>query len=138
MIAVFADTHYWIAVTPPRDPWRAAAQQARAALGPVRLITTEDVLTEFLNALASHGEPLRRAAIAGLEAILANPDVRVLAQTSDSFASGVGLYAQRPDKNYSLTDCISMNVMRAEDITAVLTNDHGFEQEGFTVLIGKP
>jgi uncharacterized protein len=62
----------------------------------------------------------------------------LLAQNSESFARGVGLYAQRPDKNSSLTDCISMNVMRAEDITAVLANDYGFEQEGFTVLIGKP
>jgi predicted nucleic acid-binding protein len=38
---------------------------------------------------------------------------------------------------YSLTDCISMNAMRAEALTEVLTNDHHFEQEGFTVLMRK-
>ena len=28
-----------------------------------------------------------------------------------------------------------MNVMEAESVTQVLTNDHHFEQEGFTVLM---
>jgi len=45
------------------------------------------------------------------------------------------LYARRLDKEYSLTDCISMNVMRDEGITDILTNDHHFTQEGFTILI---
>lgn len=31
-----------------------------------------------------------------------------------------------------------MNVMRDQGLTAILTNDHGFAQEGFTVLIEKP
>jgi predicted nucleic acid-binding protein len=44
------------------------------------------------------------------------------------------LYEQRPDKAYSLTDCISMQVMRREGLTEVLTNDHHFIQEGFRVL----
>jgi predicted nucleic acid-binding protein len=40
----------------------------------------------------------------------------------------------RPDKGYSLTDCISMGTMRREAITEVLTNDRHFEQEGFRAL----
>jgi predicted nucleic acid-binding protein len=135
MRPVFADTHYWVAVTHPRDPWRAAAQQARAALDAPLLVTTEEVLTEFLNTFARHGEALRRAAIASLAAIRTSPHVRVLAQTPGSFARAVDLYTQRPDKSYSLTDCVSMNAMREDGITEVLTNDHGFEQEGFVVLI---
>ena len=42
---------------------------------------------------------------------------------------------RRTDKDYSLIDCISMNACRQEGITEVLTNDHHFSQEGFTVLI---
>ena len=30
-----------------------------------------------------------------------------------------------------------MNVMEAESITEILTNDHHFEQEGFVVLMRK-
>jgi predicted nucleic acid-binding protein len=137
MSAVFADTHYWLAVTHPRDPWKEAARRARAALGDVQLVTTEEILTEFLNALSKHGESLRRAAVASLDAILANPGVEVLAQSTDSFARAVALYRQRPDKNYSLTDCASINAMRDKGLTDVLTNDHGFQQEGLNVLIEK-
>ena len=44
------------------------------------------------------------------------------------------LYSQRPDKEYSLVDCMSMVLMRERGITHVLTNDHHFRQEGFTVV----
>ena len=48
--------------------------------------------------------------------------------------AGLDLYRARPDKRYSLTDCISMQTMRKEGITEVLTNDRHFEQEGFRAL----
>jgi predicted nucleic acid-binding protein len=51
-----------------------------------------------------------------------------------SFQAGFDLYAARPDKGYSLTDCVSMNTMRREGLTEVLTNDRHFEQEGFKAL----
>jgi predicted nucleic acid-binding protein len=44
------------------------------------------------------------------------------------------LYKDRPDKAYSLTDCLSMQVMRQEGLTESLTNDHHFTQEGFHIL----
>jgi predicted nucleic acid-binding protein len=46
------------------------------------------------------------------------------------------LYEERNDKGYSLVDCISMSTMRRVGISAVLTNDHHFTQEGFQVLLG--
>lgn len=48
---------------------------------------------------------------------------------------GLPLYERRPDKGYSLVDCISMNVMRRLRLRQVLTNDRHFAQEGFTVLL---
>lgn len=47
---------------------------------------------------------------------------------------GNPLYESRPDKGYSLTDCLSMHVMRREGLTHILTNDHHFTQEGFHIL----
>jgi predicted nucleic acid-binding protein len=47
---------------------------------------------------------------------------------------GLALYRARPDKGYSLTDCISMQTMRREGLMDVLTNDRHFEQEGFRAL----
>ena len=45
------------------------------------------------------------------------------------------LYENRTDKEYSPTDCSSMEAMRQQGLHEVLTNDHHFEQEGFTILI---
>ena len=60
--------------------------------------------------------------------------VRIVPQTTASFLAGLTLYHGRLDKGYSLTDCISMQTMRIEGITDVLTNDAHFEQEGFRAL----
>ena len=137
MMTVFADTQYWIAIVRPNDQWKEAAERARSSLGTVRLLTTDEVLTEFLTALSHGGKQLRRQAVKIVRAILDNPNVKVLPQTRDSFLNGVAFYERRPDKNYSLTDCISMNAMRAESVTKILTNDRHFEQEQFEVLMSK-
>jgi hypothetical protein len=50
--AVFADTFYWLALARPRDSWHAAASGWAAANPLTPLVTTDEVLTEFLNALA--------------------------------------------------------------------------------------
>lgn len=135
MRTVFADTLYWIAIVKPSDPWKEAAKSARAALGERHIITTDEVLSEFLNALAGRGRSLRRQAARMVWAIRRNANVRVVPQSRDSFLRGLEFYEQRPDKEYSLTDCVSMNAMKAEGITEVLTNDHHFEQEGSRVLM---
>ncbi|MGO9258364.1 MAG: hypothetical protein ACLQU1_18915 [Bryobacteraceae bacterium] len=44
------------------------------------------------------------------------------------------MYRSRPDKGYSLVDCISMQTMRNEGLIEVPTNDRHFEQEGFRAL----
>src|SRR5438094_962135 len=44
MKQVFADTLYWVASITPGDPWHAPTLRAVAALGPVHLVTTEEVM----------------------------------------------------------------------------------------------
>jgi predicted nucleic acid-binding protein len=70
-----------------------------------------------------------------VEAILDDPTVRVIPQSHDSFQAGFELYRSRPDKGYSLTDCISMQTMRQEGLTEILTGDRHFGQEGFQALL---
>lgn len=134
MKTVFADSLFWIALVKPEDQWAKAAKTAKSNLGNVLIVTTDEVLTEFLTAL-SKGERMRKQAGKMVRTIMANPNVRVVPQTRDSFLKGLTLYENRGDKEYSLTDCISMNVMKAESLVEALTNDSHFEQEGFTVLI---
>ena len=129
MKAVFADTFYWIALTLPGDSAHARAQQVADDI-----VTTEEVLTEYLTFFCTAPEYMRREVTANVEAILIDSGVRIIPQSHDSFVAGFELYRARPDKGYSLTDCISMQAMRNEGLTEVLTNDRHFGQEGFRAL----
>jgi predicted nucleic acid-binding protein len=62
------------------------------------------------------------------------PTVTVHPHSRGSFLTGLALYEARPDKGYSLSDCISMETMRQEGITEILTHDAHFTQEGFIIL----
>ncbi len=138
MKAVFVDTAYWIAVFSKRDPWRESAKQARQRIGEARLITTDDVLVEFLTTFAAAGPQIRTEAAGFVRDVLSHPQIEVLPQSRESFLKALRLYETRRDKSYSLTDCISMNAMRAGSITHALTTDDHFAQEGFTVLMARP
>jgi predicted nucleic acid-binding protein len=103
-----------------------------ATLGDSLLYTTDEVLTEFL-AFYSATDLRTRAAAFG-QRILSAVGTTVIPQTRAGFLDALALYQARPDKYYSLTDCVSMQAMRREGLTDVLTNDHHFTQEGFRIL----
>ena len=125
MRAVFADTFYWAALTSPEDSAHRRAMDLSRSLAPDRIVTTDEVLSEYL-ARAEAGKNVAE--------LTKSFTVLVFPQSRDSFLAGLGLYRARPDKGYSLVDCISMQTMRREGLTEVLTNDRHFEQEGFRAL----
>jgi uncharacterized protein len=131
---LFADAFYWVALIFPRDTFHARVQAFSATLGPARLVTTDEVLTEVLSHF-SHLGPIWRAKTAALvHDVRTNPNVDVLPQSRADFDAALALYEARLDKGYSLTDCRSMTALRALGLSEVLTNDHHFTQEGFTIL----
>jgi uncharacterized protein len=132
---VFADTLYWGAVLHPLDQYRAQAIRSREALGEMRSVTTDEVLTELLDGLAQRGTHLREVAAQAVRTILKDRRATVHPQSRESFLAGLSLYEQRSDKGYSLVDCISMTTMRRQRISEVLTNDHHFIQEGFEIVL---
>lgn len=134
MNGVFADTFYWIALINPADRYSQEVLRFDDLLSGGAVYTTEEVLAEVLTFFASDSW-LRSRAVETVREIVSDPIVRIIPQSHDSFVSGFDLYAARPDKGYSLTDCISMQTMRGEGLTEVLTNDHHFEQEGFRPLL---
>src|SRR5229473_5311796 len=135
---VFADAFYWLALARPRDAWHAAARHWSAANASTGLVTTDEVLTEVLNALAGTGPVGRAYAAATVHDIRNDARVLVVPQTRADFDAALTLYEARPDKGYSLTDCRSMVALRALGVPEVLTNDHHFTQEGFTILFPTP
>ena len=133
--ATFADTFYWIAIFNERDSRHKDAIAFSQANTDKIIITTDEVLTEFL-AYFSGDLEARIGAAEVVRDILEDATVRVVEQSRESFLKGLELYKARPDKGYSLTDCISMNTMRAEGVADILTNDVHFTQEGFRALFG--
>jgi predicted nucleic acid-binding protein len=134
MNAIFADTFYWIALADFKDRAHARAVTLRSERADALIVTTDEVLAEYLTFFAAAPEQMRRKAFTNAELILKNPGVRVVPQSRQSFLSGMAFYGSRPDKGYSLTDCISMQTMWQEGLTEALTNDRHFEQEGFRAL----
>lgn len=135
---VFADTSFFIARVWPRDPHRAQAEawERRIADQAARIVTTEAVLWEFLNAFA--GRPTRRLAIEAYDAIHSDGSIRVVGFESSQVSAALRLYGSRQDKDWSVVDCLSFVVMAAELLTGALTADHHFEQAGYTSLLLHP
>src|SRR5438477_9508703 len=107
MKAVFADTLYWVARINPRDQWHQQVIQVRRQLGQVYLVTTESVLIELLNLLASYKPEIRLASVTLVRDIFDDPETEVILHSHEAFLAGLALYEDRLDKGYSLTDCIS-------------------------------
>lgn len=134
MKVLFADSFYWIALLDPSDQWHQRVKNFNRNLKSVQFVTTDEVLTEFLNFFSGYNSTMRLGAIRRVRDMLQGHNVQVVPQNRERFIAALDLYEQRPDKEYSLTDCISMQVMKAMGITEVLTHDRHFVQEGFIIL----
>ncbi len=129
---VFGDTSFFLAMINTFDVHHGAAMKWSENRD-LKVVTTEFVLLELGNSLvASKGRPrftalatqVRRSALFDLV-----PLSSVLMQKGES------LFASRGDKEWSLTDCISFEVMRERRMQDALTADHHFKQAGFRVLL---
>jgi predicted nucleic acid-binding protein len=135
---VFADTEYFVALLSKQDPHHEDAITFAALVDDdktITLVTTDAVLTETLNFVARYGTEVRTAAIELVRVVLSSPASRVEPQTRDLFNDAMALYADRPDKDWSLTDCMSLVVMDRLDITDALAYDHAFVQAGRRALL---
>lgn len=96
-------------------------------------MTTEAVLWEWLNALAS--STTRATAAEGYRRAHADRRVEVVPFDLELNGVAVDLYRSRGDKDWSLTDCLSVVVMERRGLTEALTTDNHFEQAGMTALM---
>jgi uncharacterized protein len=98
-----------------------------------KIVTTEAVLWEWLNALAD--TTTRALAAEGYRRVHADRQVEVIPFESDLSGAAVELYRSRADKGWSLTDCLSFVVMERRRLDEALTTDHHFEQAGWKALL---
>ena len=103
MTAVFADTFYWIALADAADRSHQRALALTNERAASQIVTTDEVLTEYLTFFAGAPEQSRRRAADGVEGLLTSSVVRVIPQSRESSRAGLQLYRARPDRGYSLT-----------------------------------
>jgi uncharacterized protein len=96
MRVVFADTGYWEALLNPRDNLHQRAVNTSKALGKIRMVTTEMMLSELLAALSKRS--VRPFAVQSVDSIRQNPNVEVVPQTSLQFDSAYARYRGHADK----------------------------------------
>ena len=131
MKTLFADSFYWFALANPLDASHARAMAYANASA--SLLTTAWVITELADGFC---RTTSRAAFLRLHQLILNDPFHAVVSADQAFMDrGLALYAARPDKEWSLTDCISFVVMQERGITEALTGDHHFEQAGFTALL---
>jgi predicted nucleic acid-binding protein len=135
MRTLFVDASYFIALLNPKDDLHHRAIIITDSIDDCVLVTTEMVLTEVLNFFAERGATPRRLAANLVRRLRRNPNTDIVAQTTALFEDGFELYRGRPDKEWSLTDCVSFRVMEKDGIGEALTFDHNFEQAGFVALM---
>ena len=132
MKAVFADTSYYLALVNPKDRWHArAVELAESILG--RIFVTEHVLLELGCALTRATD--RGVFLRTLELIETEGNSIIIPASAQLFRQGLALFADRPDKDWSLVDCISFVVMKQRRLTDALTADRHFSQAGFKALL---
>ncbi len=127
MPTYFADT--WL---DRRDSHSSRARRVAAAIRGANVVTHEHIFAETLAYFADAGANLREHAVAMVRDALRTS--QVITPNRALFDSALDRYAARPDKGYSLVDCMSMVIMEGRGIHHVLTNDHHFTQAGFTIV----
>jgi predicted nucleic acid-binding protein len=132
----FVDTWFIIAMLDRFDSGHARAVRLNEQLAAAQLVTHDAIFVEALTYFSASGARVRQAAARAVRSSSAN--LTVVPADRGLFLSGLALYEARPDKEYSLVDCMSMQLMRDHGIVHVLTNDHHFRQEGFQVVNDAP
>src|SRR5438552_3981461 len=103
MKPLFADTSYFVALCGPSDAYheRAVALSGNLSAG---IITTEYVVVETGGLLLRpEDRPTYVNLVRDLES---DPAVQIVPASQTFFRAGFDLFARRPDKNWSLVDCL--------------------------------
>ena len=124
---VYLDTGYLIALEDADDDNHPAATEHQEGLREMPPLTTTsyvvDEVVTFFNVRGQHAKAVEIG-----EALLFSPSVRMIHVEEDLLARGLDLLRERPDKRYSLTDCVSFVVMRERQISTTFAFDRHFEQ----------
>lgn len=127
---VFLDTGYLVALEDADDENHSTAREHLNGLASMPTLTTTsyvlDEVVTFFNVRGQHAKAVELG-----EILLGGQSVEMVHVGEALLRRGFGLLRDRPDKGYSLTDCVSFVAMRELGISVAFAFDRQFEQEGF-------
>ncbi len=134
---IFVDTAAFVGILVSRDENHQSAIKVMSDLRArkARLFTTEAVLFELANALSA--VEFRARVVSFIDTLRRLSSFEIIPTNAELFENALRLYRERPDKEWSLTDCTSFVVMRERGINLAFTSDKHFEQAGFVRLLEK-
>ena len=132
---IFADTSAWIALNSKRDQFHDIAVKINKELlqEGYHYLTTNFVLDETYTGLCIKIGHF--AAVDFGEKIRCSKLVNIIHVDENLEEQSWQLFKKFSDKQFSFTDCTSFVVMQQMNLTEAFTNDHHFEQMGFTILL---
>lgn len=135
MSGVFLDTSGLVAVVNVDDHWHSVASVVWEQLmrDGRQMVTTSLVLIELGDGLSRVQQ--RQLAVRVREGLIQADCVEVVQVGAQEEQRAWDLYARRSDKQWGMTDCVSMVVMEDRGIRTVITADRHFEQAGYEKLL---
>ncbi|MCI0495535.1 PIN domain-containing protein [candidate division KSB1 bacterium] len=131
----FVDSVGWIALLNAADELHQKTDSIykEMLLGGIFFLTSTAVINEVANSIS---RPKHRDAVVKFYKRLQNSlRIKTIFVDESLWSQGWKLFEDRPDKSWSLTDCISMEIMKQYKLRDVLTNDIHFSQAGFNALL---
>jgi uncharacterized protein len=129
---IYIDTGFLIGLFNTKDTLHDRALKWAAKLNDP-LIVSEYVLWECVNYFSA--VKFRAVASRVVTHVTTDPNIKVVYATRAIFESTMQFHAARPDKDWSLTDCASFQLMSEHGITMALSHDRHFEEAGFQALL---
>ena len=132
---VFVDTSAWLALVNKSDATHQRAKKVRDALlkDHIQFVVTNFVMVEIANALCR--VPHKETAVKLINFIGMSENIQIVEIDKEIYKEAWRMYSTYLDKDWSLTDCTSFEVMKERGITQAFTTDKHFEQAGFEILM---
>jgi predicted nucleic acid-binding protein len=135
---VFWDTAAFVALGNRDDELHPAAVAVSQELAEANalILTTDAVLTEVANTFSRIAlRPMARQVIEAFQASARMRAAQLVHVDAELWQRSWQFFLDRPDKDWSLTDCLSFLVMRDRELRRAFTSDHHFEQAGYEKLM---
>lgn len=131
----FVDSVGWIALLNADDELhqKTASLYKELMLAGIMFMTSTAVINEVANSLCK--PKYRDAVIEFYKRLLNSQRIKTVFVDKSLWSQGWRLFEDRPDKSWSLTDCISMEIMSKYQLRDIITNDIHFSQGGYNALL---